>query len=102
MSQRILATIYPQAWQNDYAIDVDPGPTRFDVTSQVRRMGREEALALRDNSHESDELWLRSRLKPFEHDGPFYVRCADAIRAHYDLPDTRTEGLLALHGLTGA
>lgn len=95
MSNRIYATIHPQAWQRDNAIDVDPGPTQFDITSQVEKMGRAAALALRDNSYESDELWLRSRLQPFTHHGPFYVECADAIRAHYGLPDQWGEQLEA-------
>lgn len=54
---------HPQAWQNDYAIAVDPGPTQIDVTEEILAMGRDQALHLTDDSDESDTLRL-ARLAP--------------------------------------
>ncbi len=44
-----IAIFHPQAWVNDYAIDVDPlGEVSFDVGDVAEN--------IRDNSHESDDL----------------------------------------------
>jgi len=74
--QRIIARFVPQAWVGGNAINVDPeGETEFDVTDHVLSMPREDALALRNDSYESDDLrdlptapeWARSW------PGPFYI-----------------------------
>lgn len=88
---RILATITPQQWQNNYAVTVDPeGQTSWDVTDEVVAMGREAALALKDNSDASDDLarspnapkWIRNW------SGPFYVEVADAVTEYYAALDS--------------
>ena len=86
----VLATFRPQAWLNDQAIGVHPdGPTSFDVTSEVEAMGREQALALKDDSCASDHLkespaapaWVRGW------SGPFYIEVQEAIAAHFAQPE---------------
>jgi len=84
-----MAEFHPQAWQGDYAIDVDPGMSEFDVTDQIEAMGREKALALEDCEYSSDDLragrnveaWIR------DWDGPFYVRVEDAVRGYFEEKD---------------
>ncbi|MBD8089085.1 hypothetical protein IFT48_03755 [Pseudomonas fluorescens] len=93
------AQFQPQAWQDDDAIDVDPGMTEFDVTDQIEAMGKEKALALEDNQYSSDELrdgknveqWIR------DWDGPFYVRIEDSVREYFEAKELQankvSEGL---------
>lgn len=85
--KRIIARFHPQAWVNDYAVAVDPeGPVEFDVTDAIRRRGKEEALAIRDDDYESDSLryvktapqWIQ------EWSGPFYVEVAQQIADFYE------------------
>ena len=83
MRKRIMATFQPQAWRNDRAVDID-GRREFDITDEVLRLGREKALATKDNSWESDNLAREAGLLS-EHSGPFYVRCEDAIREYFGL-----------------
>ncbi|MBM3105517.1 hypothetical protein IIE18_10235 [Pseudomonas sp. V1] len=84
--RRLLVTFHPQAWVNDNAISVDPGPTEIDVTEVVLSMDRDYALTMEDNSYESDGLmhalsapdWVRNWT------GPFYIECQEAIRAYFE------------------
>lgn len=73
---KVTATFHPQAWQNDYAIPVDPeGPTTFDVTPEIEALLRAGKSFPQNDSWESDELrnalaapaWIR------EWSGPFYI-----------------------------
>lgn len=84
---RIMARFVPQAWQNNYAIDVDPeGETEFDVTDVIVAMGREKALQVKDNSDSSDDLaswegapeWIRNWR------GPYYVLVESEIAAFFN------------------
>lgn len=83
------AEFHPQMWQGDYAMDADPGMTKFDITDQIEAMGQEKALALEDSSYESDvlreglnvESWIR------EWSGPFYVRVEEAVREYFEAKD---------------
>ena len=84
----IIATFVPQAWVNNLAVRAEPkGPVEFDVTEAILAMSREDALALRDDQYETDDLrdhgprWMR------EWDGPFRVEVADAIQGYYDHQD---------------
>jgi hypothetical protein len=84
--QQIVAVFHPQAWYRDTAIDVDAaGPVTFDVTEAILAMGRENALALEDNSDESDELRSLSTAPSWvqEWRGPFYITVKDSIAAHF-------------------
>jgi hypothetical protein len=83
-SKRITAKFYPQAWINDYACDVDPGPVEFDVTEEVVKMGREAALQIEDNDYDSDGLrefapqeWVQ------DWGGPFRVKVQQSIREYF-------------------
>ncbi|MBB4861518.1 hypothetical protein HNP46_000329 [Pseudomonas nitritireducens] len=83
----ILATFYPQAWQNDCAIDVDAeGETTFDVTSEVLALGLHKARALKDNSTESDNLQMAERAPEWikSWPGPYYIRVEDSVRDFFD------------------
>jgi hypothetical protein len=81
-----LAIFVPQAWQGDYAIEVDPGFTPFDVTDQIEAMGHPKALELKDNSNASDNLahgknapdWIKTW------GGPFYVLIEDALEEYLE------------------
>lgn len=83
----VWARFQPQAWINEDAVDID-GTRCFDVTMAVESLGREKALELKDNSREADELW-HSYAEPrgLEHDGPFRIEVAAAIRKFYGLDD---------------
>lgn len=62
------AIFHPQAWQNDYAVPVDPeGPTEFDVGDVPDDMA--------DNSNESDALSQHPNAPAWVKNwpGPFYI-----------------------------
>ena len=84
----VWARFQPQAWINDAAVDTD-GARNFDVTMAIESLGRERALALKDNSQEADELWhsYAKHRDHLQHDGPFRIEVADAIRKFYGLDD---------------
>lgn len=73
---RILATFHPQAWINDYAIEID-GSFQIDVTDKILAMGRAKALALRDDREETDAL------VDHDHDGPFWVEVEQNIEQYF-------------------
>jgi len=63
--QMVIVTFRPQAWVNDYAIDVDPkGETKFQVPlSMVIKMSSHDSDVLRE--HPNCPKWAK------EWDGPF-------------------------------
>lgn len=72
--QRVKVTFHPQAWQNDYAISVDPeGETEFTVS--LSDATDEEGNLLPDGSYEANALkncpnapkWIQ------KWKGPFYI-----------------------------
>lgn len=85
----IQAYFQPQAWINDYAVDVD-GATHFDVTEQVLDLAATHGWTwvsenVTDNSDLSDNLWYGSPdCEHAEHAGPFYVNVEDAIDGYLD------------------
>lgn len=84
MSKRIMALFQPEAWIQDHAVSVD-GAYTFDVTDQILKMTREEALLINDNDYDSDELWHEhpiSTEKP--HAGPFRIVVKDAITKYFE------------------
>lgn len=82
----ILARFQPQAWINDYAVDVD-GACDVDVTEQVLALDLKAILALRDNRDGTDEL---VDLAALDHHGPFYVEVEDSLCAFFGV-DEQTE-----------
>jgi len=81
MAKRILAKFVPQAWINDYAVDVDDGVVVFDCTEQIVEMGKEAAMQIRDDQYESDDL-IPSEIRD-RHSGPFRVEVQAAIQAYF-------------------
>lgn len=85
-AKRIIARFTPQAWINDYAVDID-GAYDFDVTAQILAMPKEQALTIEDDSYEADDLWHENAVsneKP--HGGPFCVTVQQAIADYFREP----------------
>lgn len=86
--KRIIATFVPQIWINRHAVTAAPlGETRIDITEAVLAMTRDEALALRDDTDETD-LFRHIPGAPdwIDHwSGPFYVAVEAAIADYFDL-----------------
>lgn len=85
-TKRIMAEFVPQAWLNDHAIAVDPaGDTMFDVTDDILKLGRERALQLRDDQHETDHLRHAATAPQWVKDwsGPFVVNVEKAIESYF-------------------
>lgn len=77
---RCMVRFQPQAWINDYAVDIDPlAGIQIDVTDRVLHMGQAAALAIENCSGESDSLVEGLH----DHGGPFSVYCEDAIRSFF-------------------
>ena len=82
----VIAVFHPQAWLNDHAIEVDPqGDTAFDVTPEIEAMGREHALALKDDQYNSDNLCDAASAPDWVKDwvGPFWIEVEEQIVAYY-------------------
>lgn len=79
-SMQFQAVFHPQAWQNDYAIDVDPeGAVEFDVTPEVLAILAAGGSIPEDNDYESDELRHAATAPAWIQDwsGPFYIEVRD-------------------------
>lgn len=89
---RVIAHFQPQAWINDYAVDID-GAYKFDVTEQIEQMGRQAAEEIEDGNYSSDDLWhVYCDQHPGDHhDGPFTVTVEASIEAYFE---ARTEAFL--------
>lgn len=83
----IVAVFQPQAWQNNYAINVDnEGENEWDVTEYILSLSKEKALEIKDDQYESDDLreiittpkWIR------EWDGPFYIKVENSIQEYFE------------------
>lgn len=75
MSGRYTAHFLPQAWQCDYAIEVDAeGPTTFDITEEMKGLSKEQIdLHVRDSGENDDfrnspnaPQWIKDWSGPFE------------------------------------
>lgn len=77
--KRIIAIFHPQAWINNYAVEVD-GQMEIDVTEAVLELGKEKALALRDDQYETDDLVIGRH----DHTGPFWVEVEQSIADYYN------------------
>jgi hypothetical protein len=78
-----VAHFHPQAWVNDYAVDVDPqGPTTWDVTDYIVKLEPKlRAKTLAGNTYESDALRELPNAPRWtaEWSGPFYVEVSDGL-----------------------
>lgn len=73
---KFTATFTPQAWQNDYAIEVDPeGPTTWDVTPEVEAILAKGKPVPDPDTYESDDLRYAAAAPQWTADwtGPFYI-----------------------------
>ena len=78
----IIAKFHPQAWVNDYAIDVDPeGDTEWDASPEILAMAPAERIELDDDSYETDALRYGVNAPKWVADwsGPFYITVVDDI-----------------------
>ena len=102
---RFIAVFRPQAWANDYAVDVEPeGPARWEVTGHLRSLNAEErAKVLAGHDYESDALrelpgapqWVQDWTGPFEVD-VFELRSLSAEdRAVFEARRPKARALIA-------
>lgn len=85
---KLALRFHPQAWQNDYAIEVDPeGKTDFQVPLYDVDLGGNGALP-DDDQYESDELRHHALAPKWIQDwsGPFYIEITnrDELEAHLE------------------
>jgi len=81
---RCTARFVPQAWINDYAVEVD-GAKEFDITAEVEVLGKEESLLLRDDDYCSDNMVSLYKVAEAEnHSGPYRVELQQSIRDYWD------------------
>lgn len=84
----IMATFIPQAWQNDYAVEVD-GRREVDVTTKVLQLPLESIRKMTDDQEQSD--WLIEVDKMGEdgrgHHGPFRVEVSYAIEKFFGVEE---------------
>ena len=89
MSRCITAEFTPQAWVNDYAMNVDPeGPTKWNVTDDILKMDVDDIRQLADDDYQSDDLrnlplapqWIR------DWSGPYYVTVEEQIEKFFGCP----------------
>ena len=73
--KRILAIFQPQAWQRDYAVDID-GRCEVDVTNKVLSLKLDEIIGLDDDDYDTDDL---VDLQVVGHNGPFYVTVKEQV-----------------------
>jgi len=79
---KILARFVPQLWLNNYAVDSDD-VIEFDITEQIKEMGKEKALRIKNDTYEADDLWSNSPDHNENHDGPFKILCEEQIRRYF-------------------
>lgn len=78
MIKRIMAILHKQEWVGDLAVEVGE-PIAFDVTDRILAMGKDSALALKDDDYDTDYLATELGLLD-DHAGPFYVEVKESIR----------------------
>lgn len=80
-TKQILATFLPQAWIDDYAVEID-GRDDVDVTQRVLGLSLAQIHHLQDHRASTDDL-LNGSSVALEHDGPFTVYVVDNICAFF-------------------
>ncbi|WP_262030630.1 hypothetical protein [Microvirga sp. Mcv34] len=88
----VMAEFTPQVWVGDQTMVVDPqGDTTWDITPEIVAMGRQKALDLQDDQHNTDDLrytltapkWIQGW------EGPFYIEVSERIAAFYAALDKK-------------
>jgi hypothetical protein len=67
----LIATFRPQAWIDDYAVDID-GKVDFDVTQALLELPLEKIRTFKEHNHDSDVL-ADDLQEQKDHSGPFEV-----------------------------
>jgi len=86
-TKRCMARYVPQSWVNDNAVEID-GIKLFDITKQVKKMGKEESLMLMDDTLPTDNLAIEAGLTDWTRggrSGPFKVEVENAIRTYWEV-----------------
>jgi hypothetical protein len=84
---RIIAVFHPQAWVNNYAVEVDPeGETEADLTDFILNMKPNKRKELIDEDYSSDDLRHAPEAPLWwgEWSGPFYVEVKESMDAYFD------------------
>jgi hypothetical protein len=77
-SPRVVALFRPQDANCRY---IHGAEREFDVTDQVEKMGREEALKIEDHAESADRLYYDQ--DEFDHNNPFEVEAEEAIKNYF-------------------
>lgn len=92
---RVIATVYRQQWDNDYAVTIGE-PLNVDVTTIIEAMTPERRAGLEDRSSEADEIYLQAATLGLaeRHQGPFDVEVVESLRnwEAVDCADCHAEG----------
>ncbi|QRM34823.1 hypothetical protein [Microvirga sp. VF16] len=88
----VMAEFTPQVWVGDQTMVVDPqGDTTWDITAEIIAMGRQKALELQDDQHNTDDLRYTFNAPKWVQDweGPFYMEVSEQIAAFYEALDKK-------------
>jgi hypothetical protein len=89
---KVMAEFTPQVWVGDQTMVVDPqGDTTWDITAEIVAIGRQKALELQDDQHNTDDLRYTYHAPKWVQDwsGPFYVEVSGQIEAFYEALDKK-------------
>jgi hypothetical protein len=87
---RVMADFTPQARVGDQTMVVDPqGDTTWDITPEIVGMGRQKALELQDDQHNTDDFRYTANAPKWVQnwEGPFYIEVSEQIEAYYEALD---------------
>jgi hypothetical protein len=87
---KVLAEFTPQVWVGDQTMVVDPqGDTTWDITPEIVGMGRQKALELQDDQHNTDDFRYTANAPKWVQnwEGPFYIEVSEQIEAYYGALD---------------
>ncbi|MFC1457777.1 hypothetical protein ACETIH_13805 [Microvirga arabica] len=90
---KVMAEFTPQVWVGDQTMVVDPqGDTTWDITPEIVAMGRQKALDLQDDQHNTDDFRYTLNAPKWvqDWDGPFYIEVSEQIAAFYEALDKRS------------
>jgi hypothetical protein len=79
-------------WVGDQTMVVDPqGDTTWDITPEIVAMGRQKALELQDDQHNTDDFRFTHDAPKWVQDwsGPFYIEVSEQIGAFYEALDKK-------------
>jgi hypothetical protein len=89
---KVMAEFTPQVWVGDQTMVVDPqGDTTWEITAEIVAMGRQKALEMQDDQHNTDDLRYTLNAPKWVQDweGPFYIEVSEQIEAFYEALDNK-------------